>query len=84
LQWIAIDGGVNAATAGACAAAGANMLIAGTAVFGAGEGFVSVCNDLVDGAHESPLSSSSARLRAAVAHLEALGTSSQQRRERSV
>lgn len=35
---IQVDGGVNAATARLAAAAGANVLVAGTAVFGAPEG----------------------------------------------
>ena len=32
-----VDGGINPETAGLCAAAGANVLVAGTAVFGSGD-----------------------------------------------
>lgn len=81
MPWIAIDGGVNAATAEACAAAGANMLIAGTAVFGAGEG---AGREVVHNDVDSPLVGSSARLRAAVTRLETLGTRAQERAGPSV
>ena len=72
---------MNAATAEACAAAGANMLIAGTAVFGAGEG---AGREVVYNDVDTPLVGSLARLRAAVTQLETLGTSAQQRKGSNV
>lgn len=67
-----MDGGVGATNAAACAAAGANMLVAGTAVFGAGEG-----------AGAAPWSHDAfARLSDAVAHLQALGADAQRAQAR--
>lgn len=43
---IEVDGGVNAQTARLAAAAGANVLVAGTAVFGAPEGTAAAISSL--------------------------------------
>jgi|AntAceMinimDraft_1070359.scaffolds.fasta_scaffold274380_1 ribulose-phosphate 3-epimerase len=64
LPWVAVDGGVSVATAAACAAAGANMLVAGTAIFSAGQS-------------ASSSSAVFARLADAVSQLQKLGADAQ-------
>jgi ribulose-phosphate 3-epimerase len=45
---IAVDGGIDASTAPSVVEVGANILIAGTAVFGHPDGVVAACNELRD------------------------------------